>query len=91
MAFMLKLGESAVQCTFGWIVFLETMFTCINLKPGASFLLKQMPDIFVKTGHGLTDMIINCTEFNFQHISNLDLNSLMFSNYKNTITGKALV
>ena len=91
MAFMLKLGESTVQCTFGWIVFLETMFTCINLKPGAGFLLKKMPDIFVKTGHGLTDMIINCTEFNFQHISNLDLNSLMFSNYKNTITGKALV
>ena len=35
-------------------------------------------------------MIIDCTEFNFQHVSNLDLNSRMFSNYKNTITGKAL-
>ena len=50
-----------------------------------------MPDIFVKTGHGLTDMIIDCTEFKFQHVSNLDLNSLMFSNYKNTITGKVLI
>ena len=50
-----------------------------------------MPDIFVKTGHGLTDMIIDCTEFKFQHVSNLDLNSLMFSNYKNTTTGKALI
>ena len=29
-------------------------------------------------------------DFKFQHVSNLDLNSLMFSNYKNTITGKAL-
>ena len=36
-------------------------------------------------------MIIDCTEFKFQHVSNLDLNSLMFSNYKNTITGKALI
>jgi len=50
-----------------------------------------MPDIFVKTGHGLTDMIINCTEFKFQHVLSLDLNSLMFSKYKNTITGKALI
>ena len=93
MAFMLKVGESTIQCIFvGWIVFLETIFTCINLKPEAGFsLLKKMSDIFVKTGHGLTDMIIDCTEFKFQHVSNLDLHSLMFSNYKNTITGKALV
>ena len=36
-------------------------------------------------------MIIDCNEFKFQHVSNFDLNSLMFSNYKNTITGKALI
>ena len=75
----------------GWIVFLETIFTHINLKPEAGFLLKKMPDSFVETGHGLTDMIIDCTEFKFQHVSNLDLNSLVFSNYKNTITGKAVI
>ena len=92
MAFMLKVSESTVHRIFvGWIVFLEVIFTCINLKPEAGFLLKKMPDIFIKTGHGLTDMIIDCTEFKFQHVSNLDLNSLMFSNYKNTITGKALI
>jgi len=52
MAFMLKVGESTIQRIFvGWIVFLETIFTCINLKPEAGFLLKKMPDIFVKTGH----------------------------------------
>ena len=64
MAFMLKVGESTMQLIFlGWIVFLETIFTHINLKPEAGFLLKKMPDIFVKTGQGLTDMIIDCTEF----------------------------
>ena len=50
-----------------------------------------MPDIFVKTGHGLTYMVIDCTEFKFQHATNYELNSLMFSNYKNTVTGKALI
>ena len=64
MAFMLKVEESTMQLiSVGWIVFLETIFTHINLKPEAGFLLKKMPDIFVKTGHGLTDMIIDCTEF----------------------------
>ena len=75
----------------GWIVFLETIFQEIDLKPTNGFLLKKMPEIFVKTGHGLTDIVIDCTEFKFQHATNYDLNSLMFSNYKNTVTGKALI
>ena len=50
-----------------------------------------MSDIFVKTGQGLTDMVIDCTEFKFQHATNYELNSLMFSNYKNTVTEKALI
>ena len=71
MAFMLEVGESTKQLIFlGWIVFRETIFT--HIKPEAGFLLKKMPDIFVKTGDRLTDMIIDCTEFKFQHVSNLD-------------------
>ena len=69
------------------MVFLETLFNELDLKPDDGFLLKKMPDIFVKTGHGLTDMVIDCTEFKFQHATNYELNSLMFSNYKNTVTG----
>ena len=63
MAFMLKEESTMQLISVGWIVFLETVFTHINLKPEAGFLLKKMPDIFVKTGHGLTDMIIDCTKF----------------------------
>ena len=50
-----------------------------------------MPKIFVETGHSLTDLVIDATEFKFQSASNFELNSLMFSNYKNTQIGKALV
>ena len=39
----------------------------------------------------LTDLVIDATEFKFQHASNFELKSLMFSNYKNTQTAKALV
>ncbi|XP_066935149.1 uncharacterized protein [Clytia hemisphaerica] len=51
----------------------------------------MMPEAFVKTGHGTTDLIIDATEFKFQAASNYELSSLMFSNYKNTTTGKVLV
>ena len=82
MSFMLDLGKTTVYLIFvGWAVFFETLFSQLNLKPSKGYLLKKMPDIFVKTGHGMTDnMVIKCTEFKFQHAPDLDLNSLMFSN-----------
>ena len=92
MSYLLQVEKSTVYRIFvGWVVFLETIFNEIDLKPEDGFLIKKMPDIFVKTGHGLTDMVIDCTEFKFQHATNFELNSLMFSNYKNTVTGKALI
>ena len=50
-----------------------------------------MPKIFVETGHGLTDLVIDATEFKFQQASHFELNSLMSSNYKNTQIGKELL
>ncbi|XP_057292615.1 uncharacterized protein LOC130621337 [Hydractinia symbiolongicarpus] len=92
MGFMIGKSAATVQRIFiGWVIFLSTLFSQINLKPPSGFLLQKMPDIFVKTGHGLTDLIIDATEFKFQSASNFELNSLMFSNYKNTQTGKALI
>ena len=51
--------------------------------------LLLMPDIFVETGHGINDLVT--TEFKFQNASNFELTSHMFSHYKNTQTGKALI
>ena len=36
-------------------------------------------------------LVIDCTEFKCQKASNYDLNSLMFSDYKNATTAKALI
>ena len=67
VAFILCVGTSTVHRIFtGWIVFLETVFSGLDFKPEQGFLMKKMPEIFVKTGHGVTDMIIDCTEFKFQ-------------------------
>ena len=92
MAYMLNVSESTMQRIFvAWIVFMETIFSRINLRPDKNFLAHTMPEIFIKTGHGLTDMVIDCTEFKLQQPSNYDLSTLTFSNYKNTHTGKALL
>ena len=74
-----------------WIIFLATLFNQLDQRPCQQFLLKKMPSIFTKTGHGMTDLILDATEFKFQAASNFDLSTLMFSHYKNTTTGKALI
>ena len=92
MAFMVDKSKSTVQRIFiGWVIFLATIFKEIDLNPASGFLLKKMPKSFIETGHGLTDILIDATEFKFQSASNFELKSFMFSNYKNTQTGKALI
>ena len=92
MAFILNTSESIVQRLFsGWSIFTASVFNKIDLRPGHGFLLQKMPESFVTTGHGHTDLVIDATEFKFQCATNYEINSLMFSHYKNTHTGKALI
>ena len=64
MSFMLDLGISIVYWIFvGWAAFLETLFSQLNLKGSEGYLLKKILYIFVKTGHGISEMVIDCTEF----------------------------
>ena len=39
----------------------------------------------------VSDLILDAIEFKFQFTSNFDLGLLMFSHYKNTTNGKALI
>lgn len=92
IVYMLNVGESTTQKIFvAWILFMEAIFSRINLRPDNGFLAYSIPEIFMKTVHGLTDIFIDCTELNLQQLSNYDLSTLTFSNYKNTNTGKALI
>ena len=89
---MLRKSETTVQRIFNsWIIFLATVFNRLDLCPDHGFLLKKIPNIFVETGHGLTDLILDATEFKFNFATNFEINSLMFSHYKNTATGKGLI
>ena len=62
MAYMLNVSKSTICRLFvAWVVFLETIFDSLDLKPDEGFLIKKMPEIFLKTGHGPTDLVIDCT------------------------------
>ena len=59
MSFMLQFDQSALHRIFvAWVLFVKAIFSCLNLKPDDRFLPYNMPDIFNKTGHGLTDIVI---------------------------------
>ena len=75
----------------GWVTFLSTLFDELDTRPHQKFLAKKMPKIFKETGHGTTDLVLDATEFKFDTASNFDINTLMFSHYKNHATGKALI
>ena len=42
---------------------MEAIFSSLNLKYDDGFLPYSMPEVFTKTGHGLTDIIIVWAEF----------------------------
>ena len=60
----MQFGESSVRRIFlMWIVFMKETFLCLNLKLDDGCLLYSMPEVFNKTGHCLTDIIIALDEF----------------------------
>ena len=38
------------------VLFVKAIFSCLSLKPDDEFLPYNMPELFNKTGHGLTDI-----------------------------------
>ena len=67
------------------IVFLATIFNQVDITPNHGYLVEKMPQTFIETGHGLTDVVLEATEFKFHTATNYDINSLMFSNYLSLI------
>ena len=59
MTYMLQFGWSTSHIIFvTGVVFVKAIFSCLNLKPDDGFLPCNMSELFSKTGHGLTDILI---------------------------------
>ena len=57
IAYMLQIGETTIQRIF--VVWVFSIFSCLNLKPNDGILLDSMPEVFNKTGHGLINIKIS--------------------------------
>ena len=59
MIYILQFAESAIHRIFvAWVEYVKVTFSCLNLKPRDGFLPYHMCELFNKTGHGLTIIII---------------------------------
>ena len=54
-----------------WVVFVNAMFSCLNLEPNEEFLSYNMLEVCNKIGHGLTDIISAWDEF--KHVLHPDI------------------
>lgn len=55
---------------FACVVFMEAVFSKINLVPDEGILSYNMHEIIMRTGHGMTDIVIDCTDFKLLQSSN---------------------
>ena len=61
---MAGISEASMQHLFtAQMIFLASLFGCLNLMPAPGFLQTIMSKIFKETGHHLTGQIGDCTEF----------------------------
>ena len=52
------------------VVFMEAVFSKINLVPDEGILAYNMHEIIMRTGHEMTDLVIECTDFKLLQSSN---------------------
>ena len=65
MTCILQIGESTIHRIFvAWVIFMEAILSCLNIKPDNGCLPYSMPETSKKTDNGLTDIIIAWAEFN---------------------------
>ena len=54
---MLQIGESSIHIIFAvWVVFMEAIFSGLNVKLNYRFLRYSVPEVLNNTGYGLADI-----------------------------------
>ena len=91
LAFLFGISQPTVSRIFvSWINFIYLHFGTINILPKREEVDKSMPEDF-KSNYPKTGVILDCTEIKCQMPSSLQLNSSLFSSYKNHTTLKGLI
>lgn len=92
VAWMVDVSANTMSKIFeAWITFGSAVFSKLNLDHPKSLIKEKMPKAFAQNGYSHTVMILDATEFKLTNCSDLQLNCIFFSDYKNTHTAKGLV
>ncbi|XP_060072930.1 uncharacterized protein LOC132563084 [Ylistrum balloti] len=93
LAHRFNISQSCVSVIFSkWIKHMGHVLTTLNIWAPKETINKNMPQTFKDLNYGNTRCIVDCTEiFLQQPSSNLVLQTVLFSSYKNHHTAKALV
>ena len=92
VAWIVDVSPSTMSKVFeSWVVFGSAVFSKIDLNHPKTLIENLMPKTFVKNGMGNVVLVLDATEFKLTNFSDLQLNSVFFSNYKNTHTAKGLI
>ncbi|XP_077971229.1 uncharacterized protein LOC144425656 [Styela clava] len=89
---MLKVSASTMSRIFeAWIVFGDAVLGMVDLQPSHGLMKKVIPQIYQELGFGHITLVLDATEFKTKQFSDLNLNTIFFSDYKQCHTVKALV
>nr|XP_039253113.1 uncharacterized protein LOC120330294 [Styela clava] len=92
VAWMLQVSQPTLTRIFeAWVTFGDAVFSSLDLQPSHDLITSRMPTQFKSLGFGHVALILDATEFRVGRFSDLNLNTLFFSDYKQCHTVKALV
>ena len=92
LAWIVDVSPSTMSRIFvAWITFGSAVFSKISLDHRKELILKKLPRTFKDNGYEHCVLILDATEFKLTSLSDLKLNCLFFSDYKNTHTAKGLI
>ena len=74
-----------------WITFGSAVFSKLSLEQPKDLIRKKLPQTFKDNGCEDCVLILDATELKLTSLSDLNLNCLFFSDYKNTHTAKGLI
>ena len=91
ISWFLGLSESSMSRIFeAWMTFGHAVFSKLNLTHPKNLVQKMMPRAYKNLDFSHIVLVIDATEFKTSGFTNLELNELFFSDYKNSHTVKAL-
>lgn len=92
VSWIVSVSPSTMSRVFvAWITFGSALFSKLSLDHPKELILNKLPKTFKDNGCEHCVLILDATEFKLTSLSDLKLNCLFFSDYKNTHTAKGLI